>query len=37
MKPKSVHEGTVITVNVATEKKLADYWILDTGAANHIT
>ena len=37
MKPNSVHEDTVITVNVATEKQPADYWILDTGATNHVT
>jgi len=37
MKPNSFHEDTVITVNVATEKQPADYWILDTGATNHVT
>jgi len=37
MKPNSFHEETVITVNVATEKQPADYWILDTGATNHHT
>jgi hypothetical protein len=37
MKPNSVHADTVITVNVATEKQPADYWILDTGATNHVT
>jgi len=37
MKPNSVHQDTVITVNVATEKQPADYWILDTGVTNHVT
>jgi len=37
MKPNLVHEDMVITINVATEKQPADYWILDTGATNHIT
>jgi len=37
MKPNSVHEDTVITVNVATEKQPADYLILYTGATNHVT
>jgi hypothetical protein len=32
-----INEDTVITVNVATEKQPADYWILDTGATNHVT
>ena len=37
MKPNSVHEDTVITFTVATEKQPADNWILDTGATNHVT
>jgi len=37
MNPNSVHEGTVITVNVATKKQPADYWMLDTGATNQVT
>jgi hypothetical protein len=36
-KPNSVHQDTVIKVNVATEKQPADYWIRDTGATNHVT
>jgi hypothetical protein len=28
---------TVITVNVASANRSADYWILDTGATNHVT
>jgi hypothetical protein len=32
-----VHEVTVITVNVATEKQHGDYWILDTCPTNHVT
>jgi len=27
----------MITVNVAAEKRSADYWILDTGVTNHVT
>ena len=29
--------GSVITVHVASANRSADYWILDTGATNHIT
>jgi len=32
-----IKEDTVITVNVATGKQPADYWIFDTGATNHVT
>ena len=32
-----IKEDTVITVDVATEKQPADYWILDTGATNQVT
>ena len=28
---------SVITVNVASANRSADYWILDTGATNHVT
>ena len=37
IKPNSVHEDTVITVNVATEKHPADCWILHTCETNHVT
>jgi len=37
MKENSVHGDTVITVNAALETQTADYWILDTGATNHVT
>jgi hypothetical protein len=36
IKPNSVRNDMVITVNVATGKDPADYRILDTGATNHI-
>jgi hypothetical protein len=32
-----IKEDTVITVNVAAEKEPAAYWMLDTGATNHVT
>jgi len=34
--PNSVHEDTVIRVIVATEKQLADYWVLHTCATYHV-
>jgi len=37
MKPNSVHEDTVIMVNVAKQKHPGDYCMLDTCARNHIT
>jgi hypothetical protein len=37
MKQNSVPEDTLITVNVATKEQPADYWILDSGATNHVT
>ena len=37
IKPNSVYEDTLITVNVATETQPADYWILDTSVIHHVT